>query len=102
MRRYHNLSDGNFQVFNHTWCDAWSLPWKCLHRACVFFNYLDPGQPMKETAAKGCWDAFRFFFWGGVAEKSLKMLYLKIWVKYDVMHVKRGREREREGERERG
>ena len=56
---------------------------------------------MKETAAKGCWDAFRFFFVGGwVAEKSLKMLYLKIWVKYDVMHVKRGRERERERERE--
>ena len=36
-------------------------------------------------------------FFGGDAEKSLKMLYLKIWVKYDVMRVYRERERERVG-----
>ena len=65
------------QVFNHICYDAWSHPWKCLHKARVFFNYLDPRQQYveKKQLQKVVFrDAKTDLFLVGMPKDYLKML----------------------------
>ena len=93
MRRYHKFF-------------GWKLPGiqshlvRCLEpslemssQSMRFLQLLGSWAANERNSCEGLLGCLPVFFWGG-AEKSLKMLYLKIWVKYDVMRVYRERKRE--------